>query len=138
MSIARPNVSSSPGLPGRYLAAGLGAFVLFAVGVPILAPDLVVTNDDPRVFALTHLAVLGWITMTMFGALCHQQRGERRELGLVYRLDVTEGEIDVEMTLTTPGCPLSDSMLQSGRCGCCPESPAFPSTWSGSPAGSPS
>jgi len=61
----------SPGadLPGRYLATGLVAFALFALGVVWLAPVLVVTNDDPQVFALTHLAVLGWITMTMFGAL---------------------------------------------------------------------
>ena len=65
----RPKRSPQADLPGRYLATGLGAFVLFAVGVPLLAPQLVSTNDDPRVFALTHLAVLGWITMTMFGAL---------------------------------------------------------------------
>lgn len=32
------------------------------------------------------------------------------DLGLVYRLDVKEGEVSVEMTLTTPGCPMSDSM----------------------------
>jgi hypothetical protein len=65
----KPKRSPLPDLPGRYLATGLGAFVLFSVGVPLLASDLVRTNDDPRVFALTHLAVLGWITMTMFGAL---------------------------------------------------------------------
>lgn len=61
--------SPAPDLPGRYLAAGLAAFILFALGVPLLAGELVVTNDDPRVFALTHLGVLGWITMTIFGAL---------------------------------------------------------------------
>jgi metal-sulfur cluster biosynthetic enzyme len=32
------------------------------------------------------------------------------DLGLVYSLDVKEGKIQVEMTLTTPGCPMSDSM----------------------------
>ena len=69
MSAIRPKRSPGPDLPGRYLATGLGAFLLFAIGVPLLAPDLVRTNDDPRVFALTHLAVLGWITMTMIGAL---------------------------------------------------------------------
>jgi hypothetical protein len=58
-----------PDLPGRYLVTGLLGFMLFAIGVPLLAPELVRTNDDPRVLALTHLAVLGWITMTMFGAL---------------------------------------------------------------------
>lgn len=61
--------SPEPDVPGRYLATGLVAYLLFALGVPLLAGRLVVTNDDPWVFALTHLAVLGWITMTMIGAL---------------------------------------------------------------------
>jgi len=30
---------------------------------------LVQTNDDPRVFALTHLAILGWVVMVIQGAL---------------------------------------------------------------------
>jgi len=68
-SIIRPKRSPPAALPGRYLVTGLAGFVLFALGVPLLAPALVRTNDDPTVFALTHLAVLGWITMTMFGAL---------------------------------------------------------------------
>ena len=67
MTTIRPKRSPQADLPGRYLATGLAAFVLFSLGVPLLAPELVSTNDDPRVFALTHLAVLGWITMTMFG-----------------------------------------------------------------------
>jgi hypothetical protein len=49
--------------------AGVGGFLVFALAVPLLAPRLVVTNDDPGVFALTHVAVLGWITLTMIGAL---------------------------------------------------------------------
>jgi metal-sulfur cluster biosynthetic enzyme len=32
------------------------------------------------------------------------------DLGLVYQLEAEEGEVRVEMTLTTPGCPMSDSM----------------------------
>ncbi len=69
MPAITPKRSPEPDLPGRYLATGLAGFLLFAVGVPLLAPELVRTNDDPRVFALTHVAVLGWITTTMFGAL---------------------------------------------------------------------
>jgi metal-sulfur cluster biosynthetic enzyme len=40
------------------------------------------------------------------------------DLGLVYRLGVQEGRVEVEMTLTTPGCPMSDSMPEprKGRC----------------------
>ena len=69
MTTIKPTRSPEPDLPGRYLVTGLVGFMLFAFGVPLLAPELVRTNDDPRVFALTHVAVLGWITMTMFGAL---------------------------------------------------------------------
>ena len=35
------------------------------------------------------------------------------DLGLIYRLDVKDGEIQVEMTLTTPGCPMSDTMPEA-------------------------
>jgi metal-sulfur cluster biosynthetic enzyme len=31
-------------------------------------------------------------------------------LGLIYDLRVEEGDVRVEMSLTTPGCPMSDSM----------------------------
>ena len=69
MSAIKPKRSPGPDLPGRYLATGLLGFLVFALGVPLLAPVLVRTNDDPRVFALAHVSLLGWITMTMFGAL---------------------------------------------------------------------
>lgn len=68
MSSIGPQHCPRSDLPGRYLAAGQLAFLLFALGVPWLASDLVRTKDDPRIFALTHLAVVGWITMTMVGA----------------------------------------------------------------------
>ncbi|MEB3751461.1 metal-sulfur cluster assembly factor [Geobacillus sp. FSL W8-0032] len=32
------------------------------------------------------------------------------DLGLIYRLQIQDGQIDVLMTLTTPGCPLHDSI----------------------------
>lgn len=35
------------------------------------------------------------------------------DLGLVYDLDCRDGDVRVRMTLTTPGCPLSDSMPQA-------------------------
>ena len=69
MSTIRARRSPEPDLPGRYFATGMAGFLAFSLGVPLLAPELVSTNDDPRVFALTHVAVLGWITMTMLGAL---------------------------------------------------------------------
>ena len=35
------------------------------------------------------------------------------DLGLVYKLEVKNGAAAVEMTLTTPGCPMSDSMPEA-------------------------
>lgn len=32
------------------------------------------------------------------------------DLGLIYAIEVRSGEVRVEMTLTTPGCPMSDTM----------------------------
>ncbi|MGH7692382.1 MAG: hypothetical protein ACREOA_06725 [Candidatus Dormibacteria bacterium] len=57
------------GLPLRYFLAGMVAWLLLAGGTPLLAAHLVAGYDDPQVFALTHLAVLGWVTMTIMGAL---------------------------------------------------------------------
>ena len=34
------------------------------------------------------------------------------DLGLVYNIDETENNITVTMTLTTPGCPMHDSITQ--------------------------
>lgn len=34
------------------------------------------------------------------------------DLGLIYGIQQHDGVIDVEMTMTTPGCPLHESMLE--------------------------
>jgi len=34
------------------------------------------------------------------------------DLGLIYNLDIREGLVTVKMTLTTPGCPVGESMAQ--------------------------
>lgn len=65
----RPQHSPELRLPLPYLLSGMLAWVLLAAGVPLLGLELVAGFDDPRVFALTHLAVLGWVTMTIMGAL---------------------------------------------------------------------
>lgn len=65
----KPERSPDLTLPLRYMVAALVAFVLFATAVPFVAPDFLRTYDDPHVFALVHLTVLGWITMLMMGAL---------------------------------------------------------------------
>ncbi len=36
-------------------------------------------------------------------------------LGLIYRLGVRDGGVEVVMSLTTPGCPMSDSMPDAVR-----------------------
>ena len=35
------------------------------------------------------------------------------DLGLIYSIQSKEGEVDVEMTLTSPACPAGPAMLQS-------------------------
>ena len=37
------------------------------------------------------------------------------DLGLVYRVDVAPGRILVEMTMTTPACPLGDLITDNAR-----------------------
>ncbi len=37
------------------------------------------------------------------------------DLGLVYEVDVNAGEVRVQMTLTTPGCPMSESMPEAAE-----------------------
>jgi metal-sulfur cluster biosynthetic enzyme len=37
------------------------------------------------------------------------------DLGLVYRIDVAPGRVHVEMTMTSPSCPLGDLMSENAR-----------------------
>jgi metal-sulfur cluster biosynthetic enzyme len=32
------------------------------------------------------------------------------DVGLIYRVDVKEGEVEIDFTLTSPGCPLADTI----------------------------
>ena len=58
----------SAGVPLAYLLTAAGAFVLAAVGVAGLAPDLAGHYYHPHVVALTHTVTLGWITLSIMGA----------------------------------------------------------------------
>jgi hypothetical protein len=55
-------------LPLSYLVTATAAFVLAALAVPWLAPELAGHYYQPRVLALTHTVTLGWITLTIMGA----------------------------------------------------------------------
>lgn len=37
------------------------------------------------------------------------------DLGLVYRIDVAPGRVHVEMTMTTPSCPLGDLLTENAH-----------------------
>lgn len=45
------------------------------------------------------------------------------ELGLVYRTEVVDGRVEVDMTMTTPACPVADMLVEQSRTaieGICP------------------
>jgi Cytochrome C and Quinol oxidase polypeptide I len=65
---AAPGRVASPRLPLAYLIAAAAAFVLAALAVPWLAPELAGHYYQPRLLALTHTVTLGWITLTIMGA----------------------------------------------------------------------
>jgi len=65
----KPANSPEFDVPLRYFLTGLLFFVLFSVGLMWLSPTYFKTYDDPKIFALVHTAVLGWITMTIMGAM---------------------------------------------------------------------
>jgi hypothetical protein len=58
----------APALPLSYLVLAASAFVLAALAVPLLAPELAGHYYQPRILALTHVVTLGWITLTIMGA----------------------------------------------------------------------
>jgi hypothetical protein len=66
--IAAPGRGPSVLLPLRYLVGAAGAFVLAALSLPWLAPELAGHNYQPRILALAHTVTLGWITLTIMGA----------------------------------------------------------------------
>lgn len=37
------------------------------------------------------------------------------DLGLVYRIEVSPGRIDIEMTMTTPACPVGPMLVEQAR-----------------------
>lgn len=69
--IQRPAEVMPPfALPAAHFAAGLLWLALGAVGLLLVAPDLARGAFlAPRVIAVTHCFTLGWITMSIFGAL---------------------------------------------------------------------
>lgn len=71
-SAGRATASSPPlVLPGEHFAAALAFFVCGAVGIAYIAPDLAAGSFYlPRVVAVVHLFTLGWIMLSIFGALC--------------------------------------------------------------------
>ncbi len=57
-------------LSGEHFAAATVFLLLGAVGLVWVAPELAMGNYlAPRVAAVTHLFTLGWLTLTIFGAL---------------------------------------------------------------------
>ena len=61
----------SPWLPGLHFAAALAMFVCGTIGLAVEAPDLARGSFfAPEVIAVVHLFTLGWITTSIFGALC--------------------------------------------------------------------
>lgn len=66
-----PSSAPSPWLPGVHFAGALAFFASACVGLALVAPDLARGSFSlPRVVAVVHLFVLGWIIPSIFGALC--------------------------------------------------------------------
>ncbi|HVK89509.1 MAG TPA: hypothetical protein VM513_35545 [Kofleriaceae bacterium] len=58
-------------LPGEHFAAAMAFFVLGSLGLVAIAPELAFgAFFGPRVIAAVHLFTVGWIMLSIFGALC--------------------------------------------------------------------
>ena len=64
----RPGRVPSPLLPLAYLVSAAAAFLVGALGIGWLAPELAGHYYHPRLLALTHTVTLGWITLAIMGA----------------------------------------------------------------------
>ena len=59
----------SPNVVLPHYAAGAIFFILASVLLFIAANDITLTYIGPKILAITHILVLGWITLIIFGAL---------------------------------------------------------------------
>ncbi|MFK5857571.1 MAG: hypothetical protein QM503_15690 [Bacteroidota bacterium] len=59
----------SPNVILPYYAFGAVSFLVASIVLFIAAPDLTRHYMSPKLFTLTHILILGWITMIIFGAL---------------------------------------------------------------------
>jgi hypothetical protein len=64
----RPGRGLSPLVPLAYLVCAAVAFLVAALGVSWLGPELAGHYYHPRLLGLTHTVTLGWITLAIMGA----------------------------------------------------------------------
>src|SRR5689334_13772770 len=58
-------------LAGEHFAAATCYLAVGAIGLVWIAPELAIgAYPSPHVAGVTHCFTLGWLTMTIFGALC--------------------------------------------------------------------
>ncbi len=70
-AVAQTAASGSLRLAGWHFAAAMFYLVAGAVGLVWIAPELAMgAFPSPHVAGVTHLFTLGWLTTTIFGALC--------------------------------------------------------------------
>lgn len=114
-------------LPLRFVTTGLVSLFLGMTWLAFRPILLAGYHYSPEFVALTHLFALGWVTSIMMGAMyqlvpvaletrLHSERLARWQnrnivdLGLVYDVRIEGAKVTVTMTLTTPGCPMHESL----------------------------